>query len=85
MYFNFVVTRFEHLDRKLAWKVTLKNLFQPLYKDYTPVGYVLGFIFRSIRVIIASFIYVILFFVAVFVYFIWVATPIILFLSAIHW
>ena len=85
MYFNFVVTQFERLDRKLAWKVTFKNLFQPLYKDYTVIGHILGFIFRSVRLFVASVIYIFLFFVAFVVYLAWVAVPIILFFSAIRW
>jgi len=85
MYFNFVVTQFERLDRRLAWKVTFKNLFQPLYKDYTIIGHILGFVFRSIRLLVASIIYIFLFFVALIVYFVWVAVPVILFLSAIRW
>ena len=85
IYSDFILTRFERLDRRFAWKVTLKNLFQPLYKDYTIIGYVIGFLFRSVRLIIAGVVYIIFFLLAIFIYIVWLMIPIILFLSAIRW
>ncbi|RJQ27779.1 hypothetical protein C4565_04815 [Candidatus Parcubacteria bacterium] len=85
IYSDFVITKFERLDRRFAWMVTLKNIFQPLYKDYTIIGYVIGFVFRSIRLLVASIIYVIFFFIAAMVYVVWLAIPPILLLSAIRW
>jgi hypothetical protein len=85
IYSNFIITRFERLDRRFAWMVTLKNLFQPLFKDYTIIGYVIGFIFRSVRLIVAGVIYAVFFCIAVFAYLIWLAIPPILFLSALRW
>ncbi len=85
IYSNFILTKFERLDRRLALVVTLKNLFQPLYKDYTIIGYIIGFIFRSIRIIVASVVYIIFFSVAAIVYLIWLVVPPILFLSALRW
>ena len=84
IYSNFILTRFERLDRKFAWMVTFKNLFQPLYKDYTIIGYTIGFLFRLVRLLIASVVYSVFFCIAVFVYLIWLAIPPILFLSAIR-
>ena len=40
--------------------MTLQNLFQPLYKDYSMIGYVLGFLFRIARLAIATVVYAIL-------------------------
>lgn len=85
IYSDFVITKFERLDRRFAWMVTLKNIFQPLYKDYTIIGYVIGFVFRSMRLLVASIIYVIFFFIAAIVYVVWLAIPPILLLSAIRW
>ncbi|OGG42876.1 hypothetical protein A3G50_00590 [Candidatus Jorgensenbacteria bacterium RIFCSPLOWO2_12_FULL_42_11] len=56
-FFRRLVDFLERLDRYFALRVTFHYLFQPLYQNYTFVGYVLGFIFRSIRVGIAGFVY----------------------------
>jgi hypothetical protein len=63
------------VDYYLAWKITFKHIFQPLYRDYTFLGYVLGFIFRSIRLFIASVIYLILFAVIIGLYIFWLLIP----------
>lgn len=78
IYGNFVINRLEHLDYFFAWKITLKNLFQPLYKDYSLIGYILGFIFRALRLTIASFVYLIIFAAAILIYIIWLLTPVFL-------
>ncbi|MDI6733993.1 MAG: hypothetical protein QMD50_00665 [Patescibacteria group bacterium] len=64
------------LDYFLAWRITFKHIFQPLYKDYTVLGYVLGFGFRLGRLFIGSIIYLIIFAVAIGVYLFWLAVPI---------
>ena len=38
------------LDGTFAVILTVKHLFEPLYQDKTFIGYVLGFIFRVLRV-----------------------------------
>ncbi len=40
----------ERLDKKFAIRITAKNWFQPLFQDYTIIGYIWGFIFRTIRI-----------------------------------
>jgi|GEM_PF-199350 len=65
----------EILDRRLALKITLRYLFRPLYQDYTVLGYILGFIFRSARVAIAGFVYLIVILIALAVYLAWAAFP----------
>ena len=47
----------ENLDRTFAVRLTFKFLFQPLYKDYSAVGRILGVIFRSGRIAIGLIIY----------------------------
>lgn len=74
-YSNFVLNLLSRVDYYLAWKITLKYLFQPLYKDYTTLGYILGFIFRSARFLMASVIYVILFFITAGLYLVWLLIP----------
>lgn len=75
VYWNGVVNRLEQLDYALAWRVTLHNLFQPLYKDYSPIGYVLGFIFRLGRLAVATVIYAVLLSAAVALYAVWLGVP----------
>ncbi len=75
-YWHFVMNRLEGLDRSLAWKITLKNLFSPLYGDYTVLGYILGFIFRLGRLLLGSVIYFITFVIAFSLYLFWILFPI---------
>lgn len=65
----------ERLDRMWALRITLRYFFQPLYKDYTVIGRIMGVIFRSIRILTGGFIY--LFFAAIFfaIYIAWLAVP----------
>lgn len=56
-FFHKLIELLERLDRYLALKITLRYLFQPLYQNYTFVGYVLGFIFRGTRIAVAGVIY----------------------------
>lgn len=75
IYSNFVLERFERMDHVLAWKITAKHLFQPLYKDYSVAGYVLGFLFRFVRLLAASAVYAVAFVLAVALYLAWLALP----------
>ena len=70
------------LDRYFAVRVSLSNLLRPLYQDRSVIGYVLGFIFRLIRIVLGTIIYlaIILGFSAV--YLIWAALPIYVILRA---
>jgi len=76
IYSHTVINFLEQLDKFFALRVTLRHLFQPLYKDYSFIGYVLGFFFRIWRVIIASLIYAIIIVVAIFFYVVWLLTPV---------
>jgi len=81
-YSDFCLNVFERLDRFFAWRITLRNILKPLYGDYSIIGYVMGFIFRSARFILASLIYLFLFVVSVAAYLIWVFLPVVLVLKA---
>ncbi len=74
-YSDFVLNFLSRVDYYLAWEITLKHLFRPLYKDYTVLGYVLGFIFRISRLAVASVIYLVLFLVIVGLYIAWLLVP----------
>ncbi|MDO8601644.1 MAG: hypothetical protein Q7R62_00720 [bacterium] len=77
--FRFVSRRtidlLESLDRTWALAITFKNIFQPLYQDHTFTGRILGFIFRSIRIVIGIGLYVLIIVAAVIIYAIIAITP----------
>lgn len=56
---DFFVSSFEKLDQTLAIRITIKYFFQPLYKDFTILGRILGVIFRSGRILIGLVIYLV--------------------------
>ncbi len=62
-------------DRSFAVAITLKHFFEPLYKDYSIIGRILGIVFRSVRVMIGGLFYLILAFAFAFVYLVWLAIP----------
>ncbi len=66
----------ERLDKIFALRITFKNLFQPLYQDYTLIGYMWGFIFRSLRLFIGSVLYLSFFILSVVLFLIWALIPI---------
>jgi hypothetical protein len=65
-------------DQSLALKITLRHFFEPLYKDYSIIGRILGVVFRSFRILIGVVFYG--FIVALFLvmYLIWVAIPVLI-------
>lgn len=78
------VSTLENLDGTFAVYVTLKHYLEPLYKDYSIVGRVLGIIFRSFRILIGGAVYFVVsaaFFVA---YVVWAIVPVTLFFYAIR-
>lgn len=62
-------------DRSFAVAITLRHFFEPLYKDYSVIGRILGIVFRSVRVAIGAVCYLILAVVFAAVYVIWIAIP----------
>ncbi len=74
-YSHFVISRLEELDRTIAFRVTLRNIFEPLYQDRSFIGYLLGFIFRSIRLIFGGVFYAIIILLAILGFFFWAAIP----------
>ncbi len=58
----------ESVDRTWAIWITFKNIFQPLYQDRTFTGRILGFIFRSIRIVIALVLYLLIIAIAIIIY-----------------
>ncbi len=75
VYFNFVLDQFHNLDRFLAFRITLRHLFEPLYGDYSLVGRLLGFPLRIMRLAVAGLTYLILGGAAGALYLAWLILP----------
>ncbi|MDP3015191.1 MAG: hypothetical protein Q8N28_02140 [bacterium] len=75
-YGRFIFSFLEKQEKKLAFKITLKHFFEPLYQDRSFIGYVLGFLFRSGRLIFGGVVFLILSITALFFYFAWLAIPV---------
>lgn len=73
---NWLVKLLQRLDRFFALRITVKYLFQPLYQDYSLIGYAWGFVFRSLRILAGSLVYAGLFAVFSALYLVWLAAPI---------
>ena len=65
----------ESLDRSFAFRITLKNIFKPLYQDYSILGRILGFIFRSARAFFGGVIYLVIVLIAAAIYVGWAILP----------
>ncbi len=66
----------EGLDRTFALRITFRYWLKPLYQDYTVIGYILGFIFRTFRLVIGGFVYLVIILAALLLYLVWAAIPI---------
>lgn len=62
-------------DQSFAVAITLRHFFEPLYKDYSPVGRIVGIVFRSIRVLIGAACYLIIALAFAAAYLVWLAVP----------
>ncbi len=69
-------------DRSFALAITLRHFFEPLYKDYSIIGRILGIVFRSARIVIGGVFYLVLAFVFAIVYLIWLAIPAVILIYA---
>ncbi|MDP2704673.1 MAG: hypothetical protein Q8P01_05740 [bacterium] len=71
LYWSFIVRSLMWFDRYFAWKITLRHIFEPLYKDYSVLGYMLGVPFRFGKVVAGGVVYALFLFVAAAVFLIW--------------
>jgi len=55
--------------------LTVRHLFEPLYQDKTVMGYILGFIFRTLRASIGLVVYAFTTVVVFTFYLLWLALP----------
>lgn len=70
-----LISVLESMDRTWALRITLRNIFKPLYGDQSFIGSVLGFFFRLGRVVIAGLIYSVITAVGLAIYAAWAAIP----------
>ncbi len=73
----------ERLDRVFALKVTWRYFGQPLFKDFTYIGYFLGLIFRASRILVSVIIYALVASIFIAGYLIWALIPAYLLLGII--
>lgn len=69
---HYFLSIFENIDKTFAVKITLRYFFQPLYKDYSVVGRILGVFFRSARILIGLGVYIFLGAVFLAIYLVWI-------------
>lgn len=72
---GFLIELLRRLDRTFAVRITLRHFFQPLYQDRTIIGYILGFIFRSLRIAIALPVYLLIIAITALIYLLWLIIP----------
>jgi len=63
------------LEGTFAVILTVRHLFEPLYQDKTIIGYILGFIFRTLRAAIGAITYVFVTAIIFAIYLLWLAMP----------
>lgn len=68
----------EKLDRRVALRITFKNFFQPLYQDRSFIGYFLGIIFRSFRLLFGGIFYLLIAILMLAAYLFWLAIPLLI-------
>lgn len=76
------VTVFTGLEQSFAIRTTLTHFFEPLYKDYSMVGRILGIPFRVGRVLLGGAFYALFVMVFAAVYVVWLAAPLACFVLA---
>ena len=77
------ISKLEDLDKGFAFRVTIKHFFEPLYKDYSIVGRILGIIFRIGRIAIGGCTYFFFSIIFVAAYLTWLLIPAALIVYAI--
>lgn len=74
-YSHFVISRLERFDQTIALKVTWRNLFQPMYQEHNIIGYLFGFIFRSLRLAFGGIVYGFVIIMAALIFLAWAGIP----------
>ena len=72
---EYMLNLFQELDKGFALKINFRNLFKPLYQDRNFIGYLLGFLFRGTRILIAIVAYLLIFGLTAALYIAWLLVP----------
>lgn len=72
---RWLISTLEQLDHFFAFRITFRYFGKPLFQDRTAVGYILGFIFRTLRLLLGGFVYLVVIVVAIGVYVTWAMIP----------
>jgi len=59
------------LEKRWSLKVNALYIFKPLYQQNNLIGFILGFFYRSLKIIFISFIYLIIILGAIISYILW--------------
>ncbi len=78
VFFHKFISFLESLDQAIAMRVTLKYFFQPLFKDYTFIGRILGVVFRTGRILMGLAIYAFILAIFLAIYALWLSAPVIM-------
>jgi len=65
-----------YFEGVFAIAITARNFFKPLFQDRDFLGYILGFIFRSFRILIGGSIYLVVIVTIFAVYIAWAFIPV---------
>lgn len=64
------------LDKVFALRTSAQYIFQPMYQDRSIIGYILGFIFRAIRIVVGALTYIFLTLLWLSAYIVFISLPI---------
>jgi hypothetical protein len=57
-FWNLYISRISYLERSYAVRITLENLFVPLWQDYTLVGRLISFPIRVFKIFVGILVYI---------------------------
>ena len=66
------------MDKTFAVGITLRHFFEPLYKDYSIIGRILGIVLRSGRIVVGGAVYLVASIICFFFYLVWISIPAVL-------
>lgn len=72
---HWLINFLERLDRFFAFGITWRYFGQPLFQDRTAVGYILGFVFRLLRLLLGGIVYFVVIVLAMVLYLLWSGIP----------
>jgi len=73
---NWFMATLAATDQAFAIKITLRYFFQPLYKDFSVIGRIMGVVFRTGRIIVGGIAYLLIAAAFGIAYVVWLAIPV---------